>query len=222
MRATAIVPVKRFSAAKQRLTEVLAPADRASLVEAMAGDVLEQLEACAAIERTIVVSGEPRIAAVAEAADVELIVDPEDAGHSEAALLGVRQAEAAGAACVALMPGDCPLLAPGELQRALAALGTDSVAVIADRHGTGTNGLLLAPPDAIRPSFGPGSRDRHLRLAAAAGLAGSVAEIPSMGLDLDTGEDLAELRERLAGPAARAPRTAAALAAISAEAVSQP
>jgi 2-phospho-L-lactate guanylyltransferase len=217
MRATAIVPVKRFGAAKQRLADALAPDDRARLAEAMAADVLERVAACAAIERTIVVSGEPRIAAVAAAAGAALIADPEDAGHSEAALIGVRAAAAGGARCAALLPGDCPLLDPGELDRALGALEPGSVAVIADRHGAGTNGLLISPPDAIPPSFGPGSRDRHLRLAAEAGVAGSIADISSMGLDLDTGADLAELRSRLAGAgASAAPRTAAALAEIAA------
>lgn len=222
MRATAIVPIKRFGAAKQRLSDVLPPADRAALAEAMAADVLERIAACPAIARSIVVSGEPRIAPIAAAAGAELIADPADAGHSDAALFGVRAATADGAECVALLPGDCPLLDPGELERALETLGAGSVAVIADRHGTGTNGLLLAPPDAIRPSFGPGSRERHLRLAAEAGVEGSVAAIPSMGLDLDTGEDLAELRERLAGAGEAAPRTAAALAAITRGAVAHP
>lgn len=217
MRATAIVPVKRFGAAKQRLSDALAPADRAGLAEAMAADVLERIAACPSIERTIVVSGEPRIAPIALEAGAELIEDPVDAGHSDAAVLGVTAAGRAGARCVALLPGDCPLLDPAELERELRQLGEGSVAVIADRHGAGTNGLLLCPPDAIRPAFGPGSRDRHLRLAEQAGMRGSVAAIPSMGLDLDTGEDLAVLRARLSGDgAAAAPHTAAALDEIGA------
>jgi 2-phospho-L-lactate guanylyltransferase len=69
---------------------------------------------------------------------------------------------------------------------------------------------LLRPPGAIVPAFGPGSRERHLRLAVEAGVNGYVAEVPSMGLDLDTREDLAELRRRLAATE-RAPRTRAAL-----------
>jgi 2-phospho-L-lactate/phosphoenolpyruvate guanylyltransferase len=219
MQATAIVPVKRFGAAKQRLSDALAPADRARLAEAMTADVLERIAACPSIERTIVVSGEPRIAAVAWAAGAELIADPEDAGHSEAAALGVSAASGQGASCVALLPGDCPLLDPAELDRELTALAPGSVAVIADRHGTGTNGLLLSPPDAIHPSFGPDSCERHLRLVADAGVAGSVADIPSMGLDLDTGEDLAELRARLSDDGAAAPRTAAALDDIGARTV---
>ena len=38
-----------------------------------------------------------------------------------------------------------------------------------DRHGTGTNALLLTPPDVIEPSFGDDSRARHERLAQEAG-----------------------------------------------------
>ena len=43
MHATAVVPIKRFGAAKQRLSDALEPADRALLAAAMAADVLEQL-----------------------------------------------------------------------------------------------------------------------------------------------------------------------------------
>ena len=81
-----------------------------------------------------------------------------------------------------------------------------------DRHGSGTNGLLLTPPDAISPSFGPDSRARHERLAHDAGATWRIAETPSLLLDIDTGEDLAVLRERLAGERVRAPRTRAVLA----------
>jgi 2-phospho-L-lactate guanylyltransferase len=39
----ALLPLKRFSAAKQRLAGVLSPAERRSLVLAMASDVLDTL-----------------------------------------------------------------------------------------------------------------------------------------------------------------------------------
>ena len=66
-----------------------------------------------------------------------------------------------------------------------------------DRHGTGTNGLLLTPPDAITPSFGPGSCERHHALARAAGLTCRLEHPPTLLLDIDTGADLAALRRRL-------------------------
>jgi 2-phospho-L-lactate guanylyltransferase len=89
--------------------------------------------------------------------------------------------------------------------------------IVPDRHGTGTNGLLLRPPDAIPPSFGPGSCERHRELARAAGANCRTERPPSLLLDIDTGADLAALRERLgvepvAGPRAGAARTRAVLA----------
>src|SRR5207302_7322924 len=65
-----------------------------------------------------------------------------------------------------------------------------SMLIVPDRHGTGTNALLLTPPDALAPSFGPGSCERHARQARAAGVAAEVVEVPSLATDIDTPEDL--------------------------------
>jgi 2-phospho-L-lactate guanylyltransferase len=216
MRATAIVPVKRFGAAKQRLSGVLEPPARTLLAEAMLADVLDAIGRCARIERTLVVSGETAIAGIVAEAGAELVPDPDDRGHSEAALIGVAAARVADAEAVALLPGDCPLLEPLELDAAVAALTRPVVAVVPDRHGSGTNGLLLAPPDAIAPSFGPGSRERHLELAERAGFPAAALELPSLALDLDTGGDLTALRELAASGRLRGLRTVGALAEIGA------
>ena len=77
-----------------------------------------------------------------------------------------------GATRVLLVPGDCPALDPAELDELLEdaeGVATPDVVVVPDRHGDGTNALLLTPPDAIQPAFGPGSRERHERLAQEAG-----------------------------------------------------
>ena len=96
------------------------------------------------------------------------------------------------------MPGDCPALDPREVDELLAgAMSAPDVVIVPDRHGTGTNALLLAPPDAIAPSFGPGSRERHEQAAAASGARWRVAEPRSLVLDVDTAEDLAVLRAAL-------------------------
>ena len=68
-----------------------------------------------------------------------------------------------------------------------------------DRHGTGTNALLLTPPDVIEPSFGEGSRARHERLAQRGRARPSASpRSPSLMLDVDTPEDLDALAEALA------------------------
>ncbi len=96
------------------------------------------------------------------------------------------------------MPGDCPALSPGELDALIARPATGrSVMVVPDRHGTGTNALLITPPDALQPSFGPDSRKRHLEEAATAGLEAEIVEVASLAMDVDTPEDLELLQEAL-------------------------
>lgn len=212
MRTAAILPVKSFARAKQRLGASVADQLRLQLAEAMVADVLLALAQTEAIERTIVVTREETVAAVAHGQGAIVVVDAAESGQSAAAALGVQRALAEGMERVLCIPGDCPALDPYELGALLGAetdarSAVPAVVIVPDRHGTGTNGLLLCPPDAIAPSFGPGSCERHRALASAAGIAAAVERPASLLLDIDTGADLAALRERLTGFSARAPRT---------------
>ena len=137
--------------------------------------------------------------------------DPEDAGHVEAALAGIARAEVEGAGCVVLLPGDCPLLDPRELDRLLTGIPERYVGIVPDRHGTGTNALVLSPPGAIAPAFGAGSRERHVAAARAAGVPFGIEELASLGLDLDTPADVVALTRELEARSGRAARTARAL-----------
>jgi 2-phospho-L-lactate/phosphoenolpyruvate guanylyltransferase len=209
LKATAILPVKRLAAAKQRLG--LDGERRRTLVTAMLEDVLEAIGEARQVERTLVVTRERAAERIAAAAGAEVIADPADESHPEAALIGIRRALDLGAESVVLLPGDCPLLDPRELDSLLSATGERHVAVVPDRHGTGTNALVLSPPDAIRPAFGEGSRDRHVAAARAAGIPFFVEEVESLALDLDTPADMIALTRELDSGRGRAPRTAKAL-----------
>jgi 2-phospho-L-lactate/phosphoenolpyruvate guanylyltransferase len=211
LKATAVLPIKRFDAAKRRLAAGMDDRRRRELAEAMAADVLEAIGEARAVERTIVVSGEPAAQELAAAAGAEVVADPADAGHVEAALAGIARAEAAGAGRVVLLPGDCPLLDPRDLDRLLTGLPERYVAIVPDRHGTGTNALVLSPPSAIVPAFGEGSRERHVAAARAAGVPFGVEEVASLGLDLDTPADLIALTRELEARRGRASRSARAL-----------
>lgn len=211
MKATAVLPVKRFAAAKQRLAPGIGATHRAELAAAMLEDVLEAIAAARSIERTIVVSSETRAIELATADGAELVADPDVGGHSGAALAGIARAQELGAERVVLLPIDCPLLAPRELERLLTGMPERYVAIVPDRHGTGTNALALAPPDAIEPSFGEGSCARHVTAARAAGIPFGVEELPSLALDLDTPADVVALTMALERDKRRAKRTAKAL-----------
>jgi 2-phospho-L-lactate guanylyltransferase len=207
----AILPVKRFSLAKQRLGASVAETLRLELARAMVADVLLALSRTPSIQMTIVVTRQESVAHAAREQGAVVVDDAAEAGQSAAAALGIGEAMAAGMERVLCVPGDCPALDPAELDALLAGgphgagqgreatgLGPE-VVIIPDRHGTGTNGLLMSPPDAIAPSFGPGSFERHRALALAAGLACRVERPPSLLLDIDTGADLQTLREQRTG-----------------------
>jgi 2-phospho-L-lactate guanylyltransferase len=203
--------VKRFGAAKQRLAAGIDDERRAAVVAAMLGDVLEAIGEARSIERTIVVTGEAAAANLGTSAGAEVLPDPNEGGHSGAALAGIARAMESGADCVVLLPGDCPLLDPRELERLLTGMPERFVAVVPDRHGTGTNALALAPPGAIRPAFGEGSCARHVAAARDAGVPYTVEQLASLALDLDTPADVVALTRALAEQPGRAKRTAKAL-----------
>ena len=213
MATFAVLPIKRFDRAKQRLDPPLTAAARRELAAAMVADVLAALAGVGGLDAIVAVTGEPVAAELARAAGVETIDERREAGQSAAALAGIAYALERGAHNVLLVPGDCPALDGGEVEALLAgAAPGPSVAIVPDRHGTGTNALLLAPPDAIAPAFGPGSFDRHVAAAQAAGVVAHVERLPSLALDVDTAGDLAALRAALESLPGAAPHTRRVLA----------
>jgi 2-phospho-L-lactate guanylyltransferase len=196
VQTVAVLPVKRFVDAKQRLSTGLAPGTRRALAEAMLTDVLVALRRTAGLDDVVVVTAEPTAEALALGYGARVVRDDREEGQSVAAAIGLK--EAAGADVALLVPGDCPALDSRQLDALLASVEpAPSVVVIPDRHGSGTNGLVLCPPDAIAPAFGPGSRERHEALAAEAGAALRIEPLPSLVLDVDTPDDLDALRRAL-------------------------
>lgn len=207
MRTAAILPVKGFDGAKQRLAHGLSPGPRRALAEAMFADVLVALRRTRGVETIVVVSSDPGAQRLAGGYGIEVLGD-DDRGHNPAARRGIEHAVVQGAERVLLVPGDCPLLDPGELDDLLSAERPAPCAVIIpDRHGTGTNALLITPPSALEPSFGEGSCRRHLDLAAAAGTRAEVGSVPSLAMDVDTPEDLEALEQVLSASRGGAART---------------
>jgi len=189
----AVLPLKRFAQAKQRLDL----GDRAGVMRDMARRVLGALQG-SALDAVLVVTADPDAAALAAEHGAAVVEERELRGHSAAAVLGIAEAERLGATRVLLVAGDCPLLTSEDVDALLERHRDPGVVVFPDRHGTGTNALLIAPPRAMEPAFGEGSRARHERLAREAGTAVTVDEVLALARDVDTAEDLALVRATLA------------------------
>jgi 2-phospho-L-lactate guanylyltransferase len=212
VRTAAVLPVKSFARAKRRLGDVIGGGDREQLAAAMVTDVLAALTSVAEIDEVVVVTAEPLAARAAQQAGAAVVHDPDEIGQSAAVSRGIDAALERGAERALLVPGDCPAVDPGEVTQLLArTAGDPSVVIVPDRHGSGTNALLLTPPGAVPVSFGAGSFARHAALARAAGAAVKVCDLPSLGLDVDTPDDLSALREALGAHAGGATRTRAVL-----------
>ncbi len=195
----AILPVKRFAVAKARLGSEISSGTRRALAESMVTDVLMALRRTDAVDGVFVVTSEPTADAIGRGYGATVLVDDVEDGQSAATLIGIEHAIERGAGRVLLVPGDCPALDPAELGLLLERPVLDpSVTIVPDRHGTGTNALVLTPPDVIAPAFGPDSRARHQQLAEAAGVPFEVEHVETLAIDVDTAEDLEALRDALA------------------------
>ncbi len=60
-----------------------------------------------------------------------------------------------------------------------------SIVAAPDRAGSGTNALLVAPPDAIRFQFGPRSLQRHRREALRRRCRWRLVHAPGLAFDVD-------------------------------------
>jgi 2-phospho-L-lactate/phosphoenolpyruvate guanylyltransferase len=200
-RATwAILPVKALALAKQRLAPVLPPAARRELVLRMFERVLAAVAAVDRLGPILVVTPDPSVADLAEAQGALVLREARAGGLNAAVRRGLARAAANGAARALVLPADVPLVAPCELNALLgnaAAGGGARTSLVPAADGEGTNAMLLDPPTALAPAFGPGSYVRHLAQALARRLDVEVLHLPGLAADIDRPVDLA----RLLGPA---------------------
>ncbi len=187
----AIIPVGALDGAKSRLGAVLDAEERRDLVTRLADATIQAAVATPGIAETLVITPDDDVRALALAAGARPMRQ-----RSRGLNAGLREAReeavAGGASAVLILPIDLPRVTPEALASIVSLLDTTApplVAIVPDRHGRGTNALLLSPPDVIDVCFGGDSRAAHV---AATGIA--AARLIELGgpltEDLDTPEDL--------------------------------
>jgi 2-phospho-L-lactate guanylyltransferase len=93
-----------------------------------------------------------------------------------------------------VLPGDIPLATAEELSSLIGSRGSRHGVTLAPSHDSnGTNALLLAPPNAIAPCYGPGSYLEHMSQAMARHIDVNVLHLPGVARDIDEPADLAVL-----------------------------
>lgn len=198
LRTIAIVPVRSLEGGKSRLAARLDAEERADLVVRLLGQTIDA--ATPHTERVIVVTADDEIADLVRGTAVETLRQ-RSSGLNDALREGADRAAELGAEAVLVLPPDLPFVAAAEVGRIVgAAEGRAPVVVLVpDRHGGGTNALLVAPPGAIDFAFGSMSRPAHIAAAERAGIPLVELDGP-LQLDLDTPEDLLLAEDVLTPP----------------------
>lgn len=188
----AIVPVKTFDRAKQRLANVLSEEERRSLMLAMARDVLTCLAKTTQLEGILIVSRAPEADALAQAFGTERFAESRQANLPEALEQATRHLmthfDASG---VMVVPADVPGIKPAELDDVLT--DHEDVTILPDSENIGTNGLICSPPLCMPYIFDGKSFKPHVDGAFAAGITPKIVPGTHFALDIDTPDDLQAL-----------------------------
>ena len=223
MKIAALMPVKGFRNAKQRLTPILGSAAREQLAETMFRDVLRQVRAARGLAGTFVVTGDDKVASIAALAGAEVIRESAESGETAAVDFARQELKRTGCEAVLILPGDMPLVQASDLEQVLAQVPPEAVppfALLVPSHDRkGTNALLLAPPDVISLRFGYDSFTYHLSQVSAQGLPIRFCENEHIALDIDEPKDLERFlaSEPVSGDSARVARALLAEQAASGE-----
>ncbi len=208
----ALLPVKELSQAKQRLAGLLSQAERRALCFVMLCDVLDALRAARRLDDILVFSPDEDVLAMAREMGVAAVCEMKAGGQSQAVASALPLCTARGATTVITVPVDTPLLTGEEIDSLVAfwqeaALPSPSAVIVPSRDGTGTNSLVITPPDALPPLFGPESFTRHVREAKRLGVAHRSFILPNLALDVDCPADLAAFLEEAGRSPRRSSRT---------------
>jgi len=191
MNVSALIPVKSFADAKQRLSPLLNAEERRILAEAMMRDVLSRVLPAQGLDATFVVTADDRVSEIASSLGSKIIREEKERGETDAVVFALNEMKRRGIEAVLVIPADLPLLLSSDIEFLLTHVSAPPSALLVPSHDCkGTNALLLSPPDVISLRFGYDSFSFHLSEVAAKGLPLQVLENERIGLDIDEPRDL--------------------------------
>jgi 2-phospho-L-lactate guanylyltransferase len=187
----AVLPVKEFEGAKQRLSSALSPEERRTLAITMLEDVLDAVSAVPELAGVLVVTLDPAATSLAIRYGARVVTEGARDGHTGAVAAAARLLVREGGAGMMTMPGDIPRLSSEEIAATLAAHGAAPAFTIVPAHDDlGSNTIVCSPPDAVPLRFGEDSFYPHLDAARARGIEPLVVRHSGIGMDIDNPVDL--------------------------------
>ena len=197
--ADVIIPVKRLTESKTRLSNLLSSGDRQKLVLVMMEDVIASLKKSSLVNHVVVLSPDRRVADYAEKLGVETMMDKTngDINDSLAEATNCEIRDRNGSPLLVL-PVDVPLVRATTIDAIVSKVGKPNhpLVVISPSIANGTNALLRNPPDAIPTRYGVNSFEAHVAEAVARKVHFEVYRSEDLEVDVDTPRDLYEVMRK--------------------------
>ncbi len=196
MRLAAAIPMKPLSLAKARLRPGLDDAARQKLAADMLRHVLTTIASCRLVTARGIVSADPAALALARDYDFDAIDEATPEGYNQAVSRAIAWAQTRRCDALLILPADLPFLTTADICHLarLAHLHDRAVVIAPDAAESGTNALLLRPPDVIQPAFGSNSFHRHKKLAQTAKSVTLFFYSSTIARDIDWPEDLQQFQ----------------------------
>lgn len=192
----AIVPVKPLRRGKSRLAGMLTEDERTALNQELLERTLKVLSGLKELSQVLVVSRDPHALTIARNHGAKTVQEDGQPHLNTALARATVMAQVQATHGILVLPADLPLLTADDVRALIDRAAKPPVVVIApDRHGKGTNALLMVPPGQIEYDFGEGSFQKHCDRATKSGARLEIVNLPSLGLDLDVPEDLELIRK---------------------------
>lgn len=180
-----VVPIKSFTLAKGRLADTLSGPERAELARSMAATVV----GAAATIPVFVATDDNDVAAWAVEQGRPLLTVSVTGLNAVAAQV-VEMLAAKGYRYAMICHADLPLARDLD-----AVAGFPGVTIVPDRHGDGTNVMVVPTASDFRFHYGPGSAHRHRHESARLGLPLRWLRLPHLAWDIDVPDDLDALNQ---------------------------
>ena len=185
-----IVPVKPLRRSKSKLNNILSDEDRAVLNLRMYENTLKVLSHLKIPHQVLVVSKDSSVLSLARSYNAKTLQEDGDSGLNLALKKAVQVVKTYGGQSVLILPADLPFITKEDLEGVMEfSMGFSYILISPDRKMSGTNILLISPPDLIEFSYGPGSFERHVRQAQTQNAHIEVRKFDNAELDIDSPED---------------------------------
>jgi len=187
----AVVPVKKLSKSKIRLSVVLNPQERQTFTLAMLEDVLRAVK-CSVICQTVVTGSDRTVKELADNFGASYLEDRKhelNQAIKEATEWCIRK----NANSILILPADIPLVTSEDINRMIRICHKEKSIVISPSRNGGTNALLQKPTNLIPTHFGPNSFSKHKTEALQRGIPTVIYRSKRVATDIDSPEDLENL-----------------------------